>query len=143
MTECIACGENKSDKVDMLAGIKKALEYEGDWTRLEGGVLECGLRDQFDGEQTGLARIIVDDGKVSVAAWSDNPYEYKTMPEPDWTHEYNPADPEAIAEDIWYRCPFCGQAPNKCWCEEERCSECGAFLDDAYEGDLGYCLNCH
>lgn len=24
----------------MLAGIKKALEYEGDWTRLEGGVLE-------------------------------------------------------------------------------------------------------
>lgn len=46
-------------------------------------MLECGLRDRFDGEQTGLARIIVDDGKVSVAAWSDNPYEYKTMPEPD------------------------------------------------------------
>ena len=115
----------------VLAGIKKALEYEGDWTRLEGGVLECGLRDQFDGEQTGLACIIVDDGKVSVAAWSDNP------------HEYDPADPEAIAEDIWYRCPFCGQAPNKCRCEEERCSECGAFLDDVYEGDLGYCPNCH
>lgn len=143
MTECIACGEDKSDKVDMLAGIEKALEYEGDWTRPEDGMLECGLRDQFDGEQTGLARIIVDDGKVSVAAWSDNPYEYKTMPKPDWTHEYDPADPEAIAEDIWYRCPFCGQAPNKCWCEEERCSECGAFLDDVYEGDLGYCLNCH
>ena len=71
----------------MLAGIEKALEYEDDWTRLEDGVLECGLRDQFDGEQTGLARIIVDDGKVSVAAWSDNPHEYKTMPEPDWTHE--------------------------------------------------------
>ena len=50
--------------IDMLAGIEKALEYEGDWTRLEGGVLECGLRDQFDGEQTGLARIIVDNGKV-------------------------------------------------------------------------------
>lgn len=30
MTECIACGEDKSDKVDMLAGIEKALEYEGD-----------------------------------------------------------------------------------------------------------------
>lgn len=90
MAECIACGENKSDKVDMLAGIKKAL----------------------------------DRGK-------------------DWTHEYDSADPEAIAEDLWYRCPFCGQTPNKCWCEEERCSECGAFLDDVYEGDLGYCLNCH
>ena len=62
MTECIACGEDKSDKVDMLAGIEKALEYEGDWTRLEDGMLECGLRDQFDGEQTGPARIIVDDG---------------------------------------------------------------------------------
>lgn len=100
-------------------------------------------RDQFDGEQTGLARIIVDDGKVSVTAWSDNPHEYKTMPEPDWTHEYDSTDPEVIAEDIWYRCPFCGQAPNKCWCEEERCSECGAFLDDVYEGDYGYCPNCH
>lgn len=72
----------------MLAGIEKALEYEGDWTRLEDGVLECRLRDQFDGEHTGLARVTVDKvGKVSVMAWSDNPYEYSTMPDLDWTHE--------------------------------------------------------
>lgn len=87
--------------IDMLAGIEKALEHEGVWTRLEDGVLECNLRDQFDGEQTDLARITVaGGGKVSVAAWLDNPYEYKTMPEPDWTHEYDSTDPEAIAEDI-------------------------------------------
>lgn len=142
MTECIACGENKSDKVDMLAGIEKALEYEGDWTRLDDSVLECGLRDQFDGEQTGLARITVaGDGRVSVRAWSDNPYEHTSMPESDWTHGYDPADPEAIAEDLWYRCPFCGQTRDKCYCE--RCHECGAFLDDVYEGDYGYCPNCH
>lgn len=123
----------------MLAGIKKALEYEGDWTRLEGGVLECGLRDQFDGEQTGLARIIVDDGKVSVAAWSDNPYEYKTMPEPDWTHEYDSADPE----DIWNRCPYCGRESDKCVCE--RCAGCGALLnwDNMADDDYGYCEYCH
>lgn len=107
-------------------------------------MLECNLRDQFDGEHLGLARIaMLGDGRVSVTAWSNNPREYATPPDPDWTREYDSADPEAIAEDIWYRCPLCGQAPNKCRCEEERCSECGAFLDDAYEGDLGYCPNCH
>lgn len=85
----------------MLAGIEKALEYEGDWTRLEDGVLECRLRDQFDGEHTGLARVTINKaGKVSVMAWSDNPYEYSTMPDPGWMHDYDSADQEAIAEDI-------------------------------------------
>lgn len=60
--------------VDMLAGIRAALEYEDDWTRLKDGVLECQLRDQYDGERTGLARVTVDEaGRVSVTAWSDNP----------------------------------------------------------------------
>lgn len=60
--------------VDMLAGIRAALEYEDDWTRLKDGVLECRLRDQYDGERTGLARVTVDEaGRVSVTAWSDNP----------------------------------------------------------------------
>lgn len=63
--------------VDMLAEISKALEYENDWTQLKDGVLECRLRDQYDGEHTGLARVTVDKaGKVSVMAWSDNPREY-------------------------------------------------------------------
>lgn len=35
-------------------------------------------------EQTGLARITVaEGGRVSVRTWSDNPYEYTSMPEPD------------------------------------------------------------
>lgn len=63
--------------VDMLGEISKTLEYENDWTRLKDGVLECRLRDQYDGEHTGLARVTVDKaGKVSVMAWSDNPREY-------------------------------------------------------------------
>lgn len=63
--------------VDMLSEISNALEYENDWTQLKDGVLECRLRDQYDGEHTGLARVTVDKaGKVSVMAWSDNPYEY-------------------------------------------------------------------
>lgn len=63
--------------VDMLAEISKALEYENDWTQLKDGVLECRLRDPYDGEHTGLARVTVNKaGKVSVMAWSDNPYEY-------------------------------------------------------------------
>ena len=63
--------------VDTLAEISKALEYENDWTQLKDGVLECRLRDQYDGEHTGLARVTVDKaGKVSVMAWSDNPREY-------------------------------------------------------------------
>lgn len=90
MAECIACGENKSDKVDMLAGIKKAL----------------------------------DRGK-------------------DWTHEYDSADPEAIAEDIWNRCPYCGREADKCMCE--RCAGCGVLLDwdNRADGDYGYCEYCH
>ena len=83
--------------VDMLAEISKALECENDWTQLKDGVLECRLRDQYDGEHTGLARVTINKaGKVSVMAWSDNPYEYATMPDPDWTHDYDSADPEAI-----------------------------------------------
>lgn len=39
-------------------------------------------------------------------AWSDNPYGYAAMPAPDWTHDYDSADPEDIAEDILSRCPF-------------------------------------
>ena len=110
----------------MLAGIKKALDREKDWTRLEDGVLECNLRDQFDGEHLGLARIaMLGDGRVSVTAWSDNPREYATPPDPDWTREYDSADPEAIAEDIWSRCPYCGQEADGCVCE--RCAGCGAF----------------
>ena len=50
----------------VLAGIKKALEYEGDWTRLEDDMLECGLRDQFDGEQTGLEGCLSVPGKYGV-----------------------------------------------------------------------------
>lgn len=38
--------------VDMLSEISKALEYENDWTQLKDGVLECRLRDQYDGEHT-------------------------------------------------------------------------------------------
>ena len=46
-------------------------------------MLECRLRDQYDGERTGLARVTVDEaGRVSVMAWSDNLYEYATMPPP-------------------------------------------------------------
>lgn len=64
--------------------------------------MECRLRDQYDGEHTGLARVSVDKAdRVSVTAWSDNPLEYATMPDPDWTYEYDSADPQAIAEDIW------------------------------------------
>ena len=130
--------------VDTLAEISTALESENDWTQLKDGVLECRLRDQYDGEHTGLARVTVDKaGKVSVLAWSDNPYEYATMPDPDWTHEYDSADPKAIAEDIWNRCPYCGRESDKCVCE--RCAGCGAFLDwdDMADGDYGYCEYCH
>lgn len=130
--------------VDMLAEISKALEYENDWTQLKDGVLECRLRDQYDGEHTGLARVTVDKaGKVSVMAWSDNPYEYATMSDPDWTHDYDSTDPEAIAEDIWNRCPYCGREADKCMCE--RCAGCGAFLDwdNMADGDYGYCEYCH
>lgn len=129
--------------VDMLDEISKALECENDWTQLKDGVLECRLRDRYDGEHTGLACIIVDDGKVSVAAWSDNPYEYATMPDPDWTHEYDPADPEAITEDIWNRRPYCGRESDRCVCE--RCAGCGALLDwgNRADGDYGYCEYCH
>lgn len=35
--------------IDMLAEISKTLEYENDWTQLKDGVLECRLRDQYDG----------------------------------------------------------------------------------------------
>lgn len=67
--------------VDMLAGIRAALEYEDDWTRLKDGVLECQLRDQYDGERTGLARVTVDEaGGVSVTAWSDNPRNPRLRP---------------------------------------------------------------
>lgn len=45
--------------VDMLSEISKALEYENDWTQLKDGVLECRLRDQYDGEHTGLARVTI------------------------------------------------------------------------------------
>ena len=45
--------------VDTLAEISKALEYENDWTQLKDGVLECRLRDQYDGEHTGLARVTI------------------------------------------------------------------------------------
>lgn len=130
--------------VDMLAEISKALEYENDWTQLKDGVLECRLRDQYDGEHTGLARVTVNKaGKVSVMAWSDNPYEYATMPDPDWTHEYDPADPEAITEDIWNRRPYCGRESDRCVCE--RCAGCGALLDwgNRADGDYGYCEYCH
>lgn len=127
--------------VDMLAGIRVALEYEDDWTRLKDGVLECRLRDQYDGERTGLARVTVDEaGRVSVMAWSDNLYEYATMPAPDWTREYDSADPEAIAEDIWNRCSYCGRESDKCVCE--RCAGCGVLLDDDSE-DPGWCPYCH
>lgn len=96
----------------MLAGIKKALDREKDWTRLKDGVLECQLRDQYDGEHLGLARIsMLGDGRVSVTAWSDNPREYATPPDPDWTREYDSTDPEAIAEDIWNRCRTAGGRP--------------------------------
>ena len=130
--------------VDMLSEISKALEYENDWTQLKDGVLECRLRDQYDGEHTGLARVTINKaGKVSVMAWSDNPYEYKTMPEPDWTHEYDSAGPEAIAEDIWNRCPYCWRESDKCVCE--RCAGCGALLnwDNMADDDYGYCEYCH
>lgn len=130
--------------VDMLSEISKALEYENDWAQLKDGVLECRLRDQYDGEHTGLARVTVDKaGKVSVMAWSDNPYEYATMPDPDWTHEYDSADPEVIADDIWNRCPYCGRESDKCMCE--RCAGCGVLLDwnNRADGDYGYCEYCH
>lgn len=72
--------------VDMLAGIKAVLERENGRTELKDGMLECRLRDQFDGGQTGLARIIAGNAgnadKVSVMAWSDNPYGYAAMPDP-------------------------------------------------------------
>lgn len=98
--------------VDMLAEISKALECENDWTQLKDGVLKCRLRDQYDGEHTGLTRVTINKaGKVSVMAWSDNPYEYATMPDPDWTHDYDSTDPEAIAEDIWNRCHTAGGNP--------------------------------
>lgn len=128
----------------MLAGIKKALDREKDWTRLKDGVLECQLRAQYDGEHLGLARIaMLGDGRASVTAWSDNPREYATPPDPDWTHDYDSADPEAIAEDIWNRCPYCGRESDKCVCE--RCAGCGAFLDwgNMADGDYGYCEYCH
>lgn len=41
--------------VDMLSEISKALEYENDWTQLKDGVLECRLRDQYDGDHALLA----------------------------------------------------------------------------------------
>lgn len=53
--------------VGMLTGIKAVLERENGRTELKDGMLECRLRDQFDGEQTGLARIIADNAaQVSV-----------------------------------------------------------------------------
>lgn len=128
----------------MLAGIKKALDREKDWTRLKDGVLECQLRDQYDGEHLGLARIaMLGDGRVSVTAWSDNPREYATPPDPDWTREYDSTDPEAIAEDIWNRCPYCGREADRCVCE--RCAGCGVLLDwgNRADGDYGYCEYCH
>lgn len=128
----------------MLAGIKKALDREKDWTRLKDGVLECQLRDQYDGEHLGLARIaMLGDGRVSVTAWSDNPREYATPPAPDWTREYDSTDPEAIAEDIWNRCPYCGRESDRCVCE--RCASCGALLDwdNMADDDYGYCEYCH
>lgn len=128
----------------MLAGIKKALDREKDRTRLKDGVLECQLRDQYDGEHLGLARIaMLGDGRVSVTAWSDNPREYATPPDPDWTREYDSTDPEAIAEDIWNRCPYCGRESDRCVCE--RCASCGALLDwdNMADDDYGYCEYCH
>lgn len=38
--------------VGMLAGIKAVLERENGRTELKDGMLECRLRDQFDGGQT-------------------------------------------------------------------------------------------
>lgn len=53
--------------VGMLAGIKAVLERENGRTELKDGMLECRLRDQYDGGQTGLARIIADNAaQVSV-----------------------------------------------------------------------------
>ena len=78
--------------IDMLAEISKTLEYENDWTQLKDGVLECRLRDQYDGEHTGLARVTVDKaGKVSV--WHGRTIRTNTQPCPTPTGRMNTIQP--------------------------------------------------
>lgn len=78
--------------IDMLSGISKALEYENDWTQLKDGVLECRLRDQYDGEHTGLARVTVNKA-ARCPLWHGRTIRMNTRPCPTPTGHANTIQP--------------------------------------------------